>query len=278
MHFVEKRISSKNPAGSQVIDPAKAALFIPPKLSKFKTGLFEGIGKKVGRVIRYDPEPLGQLPADIIPIVGCTPSLKPYIDEWRRSGREFVYWDRGYARRVFATWLPRGDNGGYYRWQRNAFQMDCIRDVPNDRWNDLKMDVAPWHTVGRNIVIASTLSDYWQLHGCVNWVEETAAYLRSITDRPVIVRDKESKVPLYDELANAHILVAHGSIAAVEAVIMGCPVCVHPSCAAALVGITDLSKIESPVYPERQAWLNSLAYSQFNEQELVDGTLWRLIE
>jgi hypothetical protein len=36
--------------------------------------------------------------------------------------------------------------------------------------------------------------------------------------------------------------------------------------------------IEDPVYPERQAWLNSLAYHQFNENELVDGTLWRLIQ
>jgi hypothetical protein len=35
--------------------------------------------------------------------------------------------------------------------------------------------------------------------------------------------------------------------------------------------------IEKPVYPDRQAWVNALAYSQFNESELVDGTLWRLI-
>ena len=43
------------------------------------------------------------------------------------------------------------------------------------------------------------------------------------------------------------------------------------------MGQTDFSKIESPVYPERQAWLNSLAYCQFNERELVDGTLWKLL-
>jgi hypothetical protein len=58
---------------------------------------------------------------------------------------------------------------------------------------------------------------------------------------------------------------------------MGCPVFVDPGSAAALVGKTDLNEIERPIYPERQAWLNSLAYSQFNEKELVDGTLWKLI-
>ncbi len=261
-----------------MIDPTKAALFIPPGLSKFKGRLFERIGQKIGRVVRHDPAPLASLPADIIPIVGCTPSLRPFIDEWRRSGRQFIYWDRGYARRVFATWLPRGVDGGYYRWHRNSFQMARIRDVPGDRWKALNIDVTPWHAGGRNIIVASTLSDYWKLHGAENWVDETAAYLRTVTDRPVIIRDKESKVPLQDELADAHILVAHGSIAAVEAVVMGCPVCVHPSCAAALVGITDLSQIENPIYPERQAWLNSLAYCQFNEAELVDGTLWWLME
>jgi hypothetical protein len=71
--------------------------------------------------------------------------------------------------------------------------------------------------------------------------------------------------------------VAHGSIAAVEAVVMGCPVFVHDISAAALVGKTDFSQIENPVYPDREQWLHSLAYCQFNESELVDGTLWRLI-
>jgi hypothetical protein len=35
--------------------------------------------------------------------------------------------------------------------------------------------------------------------------------------------------------------------------------------------------LEAPAYPDRQPWLNSLAYSQFDERELVDGTLWRLM-
>jgi hypothetical protein len=80
---------------------------------------------------------------------------------------------------------------------------------------------------------------------------------------------------LQQDLEGAHALVTHGSIAAVESVICGCPVVVHPDSAAALVGLTDLAKIEKPVYPDRGKWLFSLAYSQFNETELVDGTLWR---
>jgi hypothetical protein len=65
-------------------------------------------------------------------------------------------------------------------------------------------------------------------------------------------------------------LVPHGSIAAVESVILGCPVFVHPDSAAALVGRTDLSLVEKPAYPDLDRW-------QFDEKELVDGTLWKLI-
>ncbi len=262
-----------------MIDPKKCILYCPPELKKFKLNLFTRVGQQMAGMTK-DEADLARLPADMTPIVGCTPRLKPLIDEWRATGRQFIYWDRGYFRRVFATWLPRGENGGFYRWHLNAFQMQHIRNVPDDRWKAANTPLDPWRKDGRKrkIVIASTLSDYWSLHGCLNWVEETAAYLRSITDRPVIIRDKNSTIPLRDELATAYCLVAHGSIAAIEAVIMGCPVFVHPSCAASLVGLTDFSKIENPIYPDREPWLHSLAYCQFNEKELVDGTLCRLIE
>lgn len=92
-----------------------------------------------------------------------------------------------------------------------------------------------------------------------------------------MIRDKESRRPLHADLDGAHALVTHGSIAAVEAVVLGCPVFVHPDSAAALVGRTDLKMIERPAMPERQSWLNALAYCQFNERELIDGTLWRLL-
>jgi hypothetical protein len=267
-----------------MIDRGKVALFIPPGLKKFKLKLFEGIGVKVGRVVRDDPRRLDELPADIIPIVGCTPFLRPYIERWKAAGKTWIYWDRGYLRRVFATWLPKGSDmgipGGFYRWHVNAPQMREIYPVPADRWNALQLgqEVKPWRKSGRHIVLADTLPDYWNLFSDPGWTARTLAQLKQYTDREIIVRDKESKVPLFEHLKDAHCLVAHGSIAAVEAVVMGCPVFVDPISAAALVGKTDFSQIESPAYPERDQWLHSLAYCQFNEAELVDGTLWRLIQ
>lgn len=274
-----------------MIDPAQVCLFIPAGLKRFKLALFERIGQKIeakgGSVIRGEHAAVGRLPNDIIPIVGCTPPFRPMIEQWQRTGRDWIYWDRGYFRRVFATWLPRGADGGYYRWHLNAFQMTKIDDVPDDRWRALlpgnsvdgrRLELRPWRKGGSHILFAEAGgTDYADLHCSRDWGKQTVEQLRQLTGRKIVVRDKESKIPLSEELADAHALVTHGSIAAVEAVIMGCPVFVHPSSAAALVGQTDLANIEFPIYPDRERWLHSLAYCQFNEAELVDGTLWRLL-
>jgi len=264
------------------VNPAQVCLFIPAGLKKFKLDLFNRIGKKIeahgGRVVHHDPKGLEALPPEVTPIVGCMPECVYLMNEWWKTGRQWIYWDRGYARRVFATWLPRGANGGYYRWHLNTLQMNRIADVPGDRWQALKIPLRPWRKGGDKIIVASTLHHYFDMFGVPGWPEKIAAEIRTYTKRPVIVRHKETTVPLDVELADAHCLVAHGSIAAVEAVIMGCPVFVDKSNAAALVGRTDFREIDHPVYPDnREAWVHSLAYSQFNEQELVDGTLWKLI-
>lgn len=262
-----------------MIDPAKVCLYIPAELKKFKLDLFNRIGDKIkaagGSTIRGDHLALDQLPDDTLPIVGAAPYLLPLVEGWRARGRRWIGWDRGYCRRVFATWLPRGDNGGYYRWTVNAYQMRAIRDVPGDRWDALRTKVEPWRKGGRHIVIAAPTRTYAKSHsGCELWIADTIDALARVTDRQLVIRDKESKRDLRADLANAHCLVTHGSIAAVESVVLGTPVFVHPDSAAALVGLTDLSKIESPVYPDRTPWVRSLAYSQWNETELVDGTLW----
>jgi hypothetical protein len=262
------------------VDPAKVCLFIPAGLKNFKLKLFERIGQKIGRIIRHDYQKLLELPEEILPVVGCTPELRPIIAEWQEKRRIWCYWDRGYMRRVFATDLPTGANGGFYRWHLNSFQMTVIRDVPDDRWLAAKTDLWPWRGLGDHIVVAEPSPTYMRFHGIEGWTQLTVKKLKMLTKRPIIIRDKEMQRfgrRLHEDLRGAHALVTHGSNAAVESVIMGCPVFVDQSSAAALVGKINLMEIEQPICPDRLPWLRSLCYSQFDERELVDGTLWKLL-
>jgi hypothetical protein len=273
-----------------MIDPATAVFFRPPNLSKFKHDLFDRIGRAItARGGAYVVGDFALLDHKVrkgrIPIVGCTPELRPYIDRWKADGRTWCYWDRGYWLRVFATDLPTGRDGGMYRFHVNSYQLQQIRDAPDDRLKRYPVTLAPWSKPGRHIVVAEPSETYQRFHGIEGWTERTLDALDQITDRPVIVRDKEMQrrgtdgMPggrrLRDDLRGAHCLVTHGSNAAVEAVIMGCPVFVHADSAAALVGRTELNEIERPIYPDREPWARSLAYSQWSEREMIDGTLWR---
>lgn len=268
-----------------MIDPAKTCFFIPAGLKRFKLDLFNRIGAKIkahgGFVIEHDATRLGDLKSEVIPIVGCQPETSDLIRVWRKTGRQWVYWDRGYFLRWFATSLPKPPTieQSYYRWHLNGFQMKSIAKVSDARWRATGLGVKPWNKNGKHIVIAAPSKTYMQFHRCETWLENTLDTIARITDRQIVIRHKEQVLtrPLSKDVEGAHCLVAHASIAAVESVIYGCPVFVHPDSAAALVGKTNLQEIEKPIYPERDAWLHSLATNQWNEKELVDGTLWREI-
>ncbi len=134
----------------------------------------------------------------------------------------------------------------------------------------------PWRRDGRHILVATPGWGYAALFGLSDWTERTLEALRKATDRPVIVRGKGSTRPFHADLEDAWALVTHGSVAAVEAAVMGIPVFVDAESAAAHVGKTDLAKIETPARPDRAAWLRALAYSQFNLDEMLNGAMWRI--
>lgn len=265
------------------VDPSKVCLFIPDGLKKFKLKLFERIARNIqakgGKVVRKDAGKLMELPDDIIPIIGCHPETTFAVHKWKNSGRPWIYWDRGYVARWFATSLPKPGTieDSYYRFHCNSFQLQSILNVPSDRWDRLKVPVKPWAKNGRHIVVAAPSKTYNAFHRSEAWLEETLDKLARITKRQLVVRHKEQVLTrsLDLDLEGAHCLVTHASNAAVESVIHGCPVFVHPDSAAVLVGKTNLAEIENPIYPDRTAWMASLGYSQWNEHELVDGTLWR---
>jgi hypothetical protein len=79
---------------------------------------------------------------------------------------------------------------------------------------------------------------------------------------------------------DVHCLVTFSSIAAGEALLHGKPaITLGPNAAAPLCS-QSLEAIEDPYIPsldEVAAWARHIAYCQFTEAEMRDGTAWRIL-
>ncbi|MEM6849501.1 MAG: hypothetical protein AAF580_15785 [Pseudomonadota bacterium] len=213
------------------------------------------------------------LPQPGVPVVwGVLRGSKDIIDDADQNGQYFYYIDHAY--------FGRGHMRNY-RITRNGFEAGAIRQCPHDRIAALDVHLAPWRRGGREILCCPPTDYFMAAHGCQDWLEETLQTLRTVTDRPVVVRTKpapgQTAVPLHEALKTAHALVTHSSNVAIEAAVLGTPVFVAPTSAAAPVGRTDLTAIEEPVFAEREPWLAHLAYNQFSLEEIRSGKAWRLL-
>lgn len=145
----------------------------------------------------------------------------------------------------------------------------------------------PWKKEGKYVLICPPSNKVARIFNIDNkkWIEETSSKIKKYTSRKIIVRAKpegrSSRVldPIQTALdKNVFILVTYNSIAATEAIIHGVPALTLGLNAATPVSINDISKIDSPIYPDRQQWLNNLAYGQFHISEFQNGTFWEYLK
>ena len=179
------------------------------------------------------------------------------VEQAKAAGEPWIYLDHGY--------FKRGHPNGYYRVTCNAHQQHWITDRPADRWQALKIDLKPWKT-GRDIVLVPPSATVQAIFGPY-WPPEFK------TDRPIQVSVKDGK-PFHEKFKNVHAVVTYFSIAAIEAIVDGVPVFHTGESAAAPVALSDLSQIEAPLRPEREAWAQSLAYGQYTTKEMESGLCW----
>ena len=216
---------------------------------------------------------------------------KKWIHRCWEDSRDFYFMDTGY----FGNERTQSNPNGWKYWHRivkNDLQHNEIIDRPGDRFATFKRKFVPWRTSGRKILIAAPDEKPMKFYekDLESWLTETVNTIKQYTDRPVEIRrrnklrlDRMTSDTLADALNNdVFALVTFQSNAAVESVFQGIPVFVlAPTCAAAPVGLKDLSKIETPYYPDRdklQAWGNHLAYGQFHISEIKNGKAKELLE
>lgn len=196
---------------------------------------------------------------------GCGPLIHQAIAE----GREWYFIDNGY--------FGASHYDGYYRVTRNAYQHTGVGKPDWQRWDDLGIEVRPWRKRGEFIVVCPPGEAYCAHHRMdpTGWLANTLRVIDEHSKRPVLVRVKGAKVPLADDLEHAHALVTHASNAAVKALLQGVPVFCTGTCAAAVMGLSDLRQVDAPRRPEgREAWAAVLAGQQWTLDEFERGIAW----
>ena len=207
-----------------------------------------------------------------------------------KDGRTFYYMDTGY----FGNERTASNPNGWKLWHRivkNDLQHGEIISRPDDRFKKFNKTFCPWKKDGRNILIAAPDEKPCKFYGVTKdqWVHETVAKIKEHTDRPIIVRerapkriDRISTDTLQQALDNdVFALVTFNSVAAIESIFHGIPAfTLAPTNAASPVSLQDISKIQTPYYPDMDklyAWGCHLAYGQFHTSELKTGKAMGMI-
>lgn len=204
------------------------------------------------------------------------------------TGRPFFAIDTGY----FA-------NGKHKVWHRvtyNALQnMNTLTEQSTDRLElQLKRsweNIYKPFTTGSKILVCPPSDKVMNLFGqgtAQEWTNNLVVQLKTLTDRPVEIRMKPirseriSTKTIQDALADdVHCLITYNSIAATEALMAGKPAITLGPNAAQLICETDLANLETPRIPtedEMRAFLTQLSYSQFTQEEMKNGTAWRILQ
>jgi len=245
--------------------------------SKVVAGAFaEGVGVVPMHVNRH----LLCIPVHDIAIYGLLRGLLKAWKRARKEGMNWLYLDNGYFR--------SGHFDGYYSATWNAFQHtgEGLYERGKERFEKLNLDLQlkPWRKDGEYILILPPTEVFSALHNFNPqlWLDHTLGKLKMFTDRKIKIRAKPGsmlmgkKVPkgasLEEDVGKAYAVVTYNSKASIEAILRGVPVFTSTLCCTYSQGLTDISRIESPLcMGDRERWLYALAANQFTLEEMRSG-------
>lgn len=189
--------------------------------------------------------------------------------------KEFWEIDRGYFK-------PRHYDG-YYRISLNGTRA-CYRNnsLSRDRFDALGLSYSPWKMGGGHILICPPTDHVADFMGKSPslWIENVIKFLKDNTDRELRVRNKNSKVPLSEDLKQCHCLVTFNSNVAIDALLTGVPVISTERYDINPWNGVNLSDIESDklYLSDRERLFSYLAYCQFTIDEIRTGRAWELCQ
>lgn len=211
-------------------------------------------------------------------------------DHYRSQGKPIIVLEVGALKRN-VTW----------RVMLNGKHCPLQSQNNSHRADSLGLSARPWRLGGEHILIALQRNDsnLWQgMAPTSQWVQQTVAALQSVTDKKIVVRSHPRQpirlpgiqvqqpvsIPgTYDDfdfvqsLENVYAVVNHNSSSAVQAILNGIPAVVSTTSIAAPVAATDLSCINNLIRPDRQQWINDLAWSEWTVEEIAQGIPLQLL-
>ena len=186
----------------------------------------------------------------------------------------------------------------------------CNQNPDPDRWteiqNRLGVKLANWRIKGDHILLCLQRDGGWSMTGwdVLDWAIKTITEIRKYSDRPIRIRphpgDKRAvkycerllKLCIGRRLLNVHLseqgssltrdfkncwaVVSHNSSPGVAAAIEGVPVFVtDPERSQAKeVACSDIFRIENPLMPDRQKWIEKISQFHWSHDELKSGKCW----
>lgn len=219
---------------------------------------------------------------NLTPVVLRGITKRKQMDACRTAGRDFYYIDTGY--------FGNGKKKTYHRVTRNDVQnFGPIRERPADRVAKCNITLSKFRNDGSKILLAPPSQKLLNLYdiNLEQWMQQTIAELKQHTDREIVVRLKQGRSVRQstDTMQMAleqdiWCLVTYSSIAAGEALLCGKPAITLGPNAAGMLCSNSLSEIEKPFVPSMdqvEDWARHIAYCQFTEPEMRDGTAWRIL-
>jgi hypothetical protein len=220
------------------------------------------------------------------------------INHQRRTGHHVMPIDASCFKFVDTdSYFLRYSLGGVFYNTNNYANANSNDSKWRQIQTQLGINLKSWRTNGDHVLVCLQRDGGWSMKGTdmTDWTRQTVQRLRSITNRPILIRphpkhkinlSELTNLPgvsesvngstLQQDLTNAWAAVFCNSSSSVAAALAGVPVFADDDdCVAWTVANKDLSQIESPAMPDRTQWLNDLSSAHWTDEESRRGAIYQ---
>lgn len=246
---------------------------------------YAGISKCGDKPVLRDSRNYKGVKSDYAVFYGLACGLHKIFADYRAQSTA-IYIDLGYWHRRLRT---RYD--GYHKLIVNSRHPTAYfqnRSHDDHRFRKLGLPIQPWRkNKDGNILIASMSQKAAVAEGLspFAWEREALQTILQHTKKPIVYRPKpncsrarpmtgstfDKKMQLQEAIRRSYAVVTRQSNVAVDALLYGVPVFCEQG-VASVMGCSDLTMIESPLYPiNREQWAADIAWTQFTTEEIATG-------